>query len=637
MVLDAVERLGIEPSFCAGHSLGEYTALTATGALGFDDGVRLVVARADAMHEAGLAQPGHDGRRARPRRRPGRGRLPPRRRGRLGRQLQRPRPGRHRRLARRRRRGVEPRQGARRQEGHAAAGLGRVPHAVHDRRPATGCARRSPRPTPATPRCRSSSNVDALPHHEGKEWASLLSAQLSSPVRWKHCLQELEDLGVTDFVELGPGGVLTGMAKRTLDGARTISVATPEELDKLLEWVAPAAADRADRASRASTSSPASASSSARRRHLQPAAEHRRRHDDRRRHRARPRRRARGRARRSPARCRATSPSTPSGSRPASPSPGCGRAERGLTMPAIRPGAHGAVITGWGTALPPKMLTNDDLADMGSTPATSGSSSAPASASATSAARRPGCRSRPAGWRIDMSGLDPAVDRRPRPGHHHARPHACRRRRRPCSRARPALRRVRHQRRLLRLHVRARRRPRPDRHRRRASCSSSAPTRWPGSPTGRTATPPSCSPTAPAPSCSRPSRAAASCSAGTSTPTARAERFLYAEIGGTLKMDGKEVFRRAVRIMVDSAQKSMAHAGVTADDIALVVPHQANIRIIEAACDRLGIPHRPGRRRARPHRQHVVGVDPARPRRRPRRRPGRTRATSSCSSASAPA
>jgi [acyl-carrier-protein] S-malonyltransferase len=85
------------------------------------------------------------------------------------------------------------------------------------------------------------SNVDALPHHEGKEWASLLSAQLSSPVRWKHCLQELEDLGVTDFAELGPGGVLTGMAKRTITGARTISVATPEELDKLLEWVREAA------------------------------------------------------------------------------------------------------------------------------------------------------------------------------------------------------------------------------------------------------------------------------------------------------------------------------------------------------------------------------------------------------------
>ena len=34
-------------------------------------------------------------------------------------------------------------------------------------------------------------------------------------------------------------------------------------------------------------------------------------------------------------------------------------------MPAVRPGARGAVITGWGTALPPKMLTNQDLADMG--------------------------------------------------------------------------------------------------------------------------------------------------------------------------------------------------------------------------------------------------------------------------------
>ena len=69
-----------------------------------------------------------------------------------------------------------------------------------------------------------------------------------------------------------------------------------------------------------------------------------------------------------------------------------------------------------------------------------------------------------------------------------------------------------------------------------------------------------------------------------------AEELLFCEIGGTINMDGKEVFRRAVRIMVDSAKKSMAIAGVTADDIALVVPHQANIRIISAACDRLGVP-----------------------------------------------
>lgn len=68
-----------------------------------------------------------------------------------------------------------------------------------------------------------------------------------------------------------------------------------------------------------------------------------------------------------------------------------------------------------------------------------------------------------------------------------------------------------------------------------------------------------------------------------------AEEALYCEIGGNLQMEGREVFRRAVRIMVDSGTKSLQHAGVTADDIALVVPHQANIRIISASCDRLGI------------------------------------------------
>ena len=69
-----------------------------------------------------------------------------------------------------------------------------------------------------------------------------------------------------------------------------------------------------------------------------------------------------------------------------------------------------------------------------------------------------------------------------------------------------------------------------------------------------------------------------------------AEEILFAELGVNIQMEGKEVFRRAVRIMVDSAQKSMAHAGVTAEDISVIVPHQANIRIISAACDRLGIP-----------------------------------------------
>lgn len=68
------------------------------------------------------------------------------------------------------------------------------------------------------------------------------------------------------------------------------------------------------------------------------------------------------------------------------------------------------------------------------------------------------------------------------------------------------------------------------------------------------------------------------------------EDLLYADIGKTLYMEGKEVFRRAVRIMVDSAEKSLKAAGLTTSDITLVAPHQANIRIIEAACKRLDIP-----------------------------------------------
>jgi 3-oxoacyl-[acyl-carrier-protein] synthase-3 len=69
-----------------------------------------------------------------------------------------------------------------------------------------------------------------------------------------------------------------------------------------------------------------------------------------------------------------------------------------------------------------------------------------------------------------------------------------------------------------------------------------------------------------------------------------AQHLLFADVGGYLEMDGKEVFRRAVRAMVDSTARSMAQAGVTAADIALAVPHQANVRIVDAACQRLGIP-----------------------------------------------
>ena len=60
--------------------------------------------------------------------------------------------------------------------------------------------------------------------------------------------------------------------------------------------------------------------------------------------------------------------------------------------------------------------------------------------------------------------------------------------------------------------------------------------------------------------------------------------------GGTLAMDGREVFRRAVRLTVESANAALSRAKLTPEDISLFVPHQANLRIIEAAGSRLGIP-----------------------------------------------
>ena len=59
---------------------------------------------------------------------------------------------------------------------------------------------------------------------------------------------------------------------------------------------------------------------------------------------------------------------------------------------------------------------------------------------------------------------------------------------------------------------------------------------------------------------------------------------------GHLRMQGKEVFRHAVEKLAITAQTAMDQAGVTADDIDWVVPHQANLRIINGTAKKMGIP-----------------------------------------------
>ncbi|MEO1060252.1 MAG: beta-ketoacyl-ACP synthase III [Actinomycetota bacterium] len=68
------------------------------------------------------------------------------------------------------------------------------------------------------------------------------------------------------------------------------------------------------------------------------------------------------------------------------------------------------------------------------------------------------------------------------------------------------------------------------------------------------------------------------------------EKHLFAESGGYIEMNGKEVFRHAVTLMADSAERALRRAGLSADDVDLVIPHQANVRIIDACCKRLGVP-----------------------------------------------
>jgi 3-oxoacyl-[acyl-carrier-protein] synthase-3 len=58
----------------------------------------------------------------------------------------------------------------------------------------------------------------------------------------------------------------------------------------------------------------------------------------------------------------------------------------------------------------------------------------------------------------------------------------------------------------------------------------------------------------------------------------------------TIHMSGKEVYKQAITAMLSASKKALEQAGLSIDDIACVIPHQANLRIIEAIADRLKIP-----------------------------------------------
>jgi 3-oxoacyl-[acyl-carrier-protein] synthase-3 len=76
--------------------------------------------------------------------------------------------------------------------------------------------------------------------------------------------------------------------------------------------------------------------------------------------------------------------------------------------------------------------------------------------------------------------------------------------------------------------------------------------------------------------------------AGGSRAPATAET--VAEKQHFVQMNGREVFKFATRVLVSSAQKVLAECGKTVDDVDVYIPHQANVRIIDHAAEKLGIP-----------------------------------------------
>jgi [acyl-carrier-protein] S-malonyltransferase len=76
-------------------------------------------------------------------------------------------------------------------------------------------------------------NVQAEPYQDPDVVKSLLVEQVCAPVRWDESVVKMADLGVERFIEIGPGKVLSGLAKRIAKGATAENLGTVADLGKL--------------------------------------------------------------------------------------------------------------------------------------------------------------------------------------------------------------------------------------------------------------------------------------------------------------------------------------------------------------------------------------------------------------------
>jgi [acyl-carrier-protein] S-malonyltransferase len=73
-------------------------------------------------------------------------------------------------------------------------------------------------------------NDDGKAHGDGTGWPERLARHLVSPVRWADCVSTMVGLGVSTFIEVGPGNALSGLIRRIDAGARTMNISRPADL-----------------------------------------------------------------------------------------------------------------------------------------------------------------------------------------------------------------------------------------------------------------------------------------------------------------------------------------------------------------------------------------------------------------------
>lgn len=229
-----LESRGITPDFVAGHSLGEYSANVAAGTFGFADAVRIVRRRGRYMQEA---VPVGEGAMA----------------AILGLEADAVRQA-----------CEEAAQGAIVSPANingagqvVIAGAKDAVQRASERAKAMGakraiplavsapfhCAMMKPAEDRLAPELRAVpardpsvpivANVDAEPKRDARSAIEALVRQVSSPVRWEDLVRRLASEGVTTYVEVGPGAVLSGLVKKIHKDATVLNFGAPEDLEKV--------------------------------------------------------------------------------------------------------------------------------------------------------------------------------------------------------------------------------------------------------------------------------------------------------------------------------------------------------------------------------------------------------------------